>query len=113
MRDTASICIDALTGRRVWQLKTWLPAQSDVRVGESSAAFGAIALGIGPTECLVVSDAPDFRLETRDWIAVDLSDAFIVLEVQGDSARQLLSKACGLDLHPRVFGVGRCTRTRF
>jgi sarcosine oxidase subunit gamma len=113
MRDSAGVHIGVVDGRSVWQLKTWLRAP--LAVGEISAAFGGLALGIGPQEWLVVGDAHQLGREpiARDVIAVDITDAFAVLEVQGDSARELLSRGCGLDLHPRMFRVGQCARTRF
>lgn len=44
---------------------------------------------------------------------VDVTDALECLEVQGAAARDILSKACGLDVHPRSFRAGQCARTRF
>jgi sarcosine oxidase, subunit gamma len=41
----------------------------------------------------------------------DLSHALTVLELSGPDVRQLLARGCSLDLHPRVFGIGGCTRT--
>jgi sarcosine oxidase subunit gamma len=35
------------------------------------------------------------------------------LRVQRPDARELLSKGCGLDLHPRFFAPDQCARTRF
>ncbi|HVY82315.1 MAG TPA: sarcosine oxidase subunit gamma family protein [Steroidobacteraceae bacterium] len=127
MREAADIRIAAIERRSVWQIKTWLASHDEAaramfeaqglsrRVGETSAAFGGRALTLGPQEWLVVGEA--LRLErepvAQDWIAVNVTDAFGMLEVQGASARELLSKGCGLDLHPRVFRVGQCARTRF
>ena len=31
--------------------------------------------------------------------------------MSGAGARDLLAAGCGLDLHPRVFGPGRCAQT--
>lgn len=44
---------------------------------------------------------------------IDMSDAFCGLEIRGNDARELVSKGCGVDLHPRQFPVGQCARTRF
>jgi sarcosine oxidase subunit gamma len=33
--------------------------------------------------------------------------------VRGSAARELLSKGCGLDLHPESFPAGHCARARF
>jgi sarcosine oxidase subunit gamma len=42
---------------------------------------------------------------------VDVSAQRTVIEVARADARDLLLKGCALDLHPRVFGVGRCAQT--
>lgn len=42
---------------------------------------------------------------------IDVSDAFARFELSGANARQLLARGCTLDLHPRFFGMGQCTRT--
>ena len=34
-----------------------------------------------------------------------------VIRLAGSNARDLLSKGCPLDLHPRVFGPGQCAQT--
>jgi sarcosine oxidase subunit gamma len=44
--------------------------------------------------------------------AVDVSAARTVLELSGPSARDVLRHGCALDLHPRVFGPGRCAQTQ-
>jgi sarcosine oxidase, subunit gamma len=43
---------------------------------------------------------------------VDVSCALKVIEIRGPAAVEVLSKGCGLDLHPQRFPAGRCTRTR-
>ncbi|MFB6847304.1 sarcosine oxidase subunit gamma family protein [Streptomyces sp. NPDC056373] len=42
---------------------------------------------------------------------VDVSANRTTLELSGPSARQVLEKACPLDLHPRFFGPGRAVST--
>ncbi len=44
---------------------------------------------------------------------VDVSDARVGYAVAGPDAVRLLSKGCGLDLHPRVFPAGRSALTAF
>lgn len=76
-------------------------------------------LWLGPDEWLVVADgdAPDLlpRLERavvdRRAMVTDLSSSRAVIELGGGGARELLTAGCGLDLHPRVFGPGRCAQT--
>lgn len=45
--------------------------------------------------------------------AVDVSDYFTVLKLQGPDAAVLLRKACPLDLHKNSFPDNSCTQTRF
>ena len=42
---------------------------------------------------------------------VDQSDAYAVLRVSGRRVREMLSKILPIDLHPRVFGIGRVAVT--
>ncbi|TQS25765.1 sarcosine oxidase subunit gamma [Microbispora sp. KK1-11] len=42
---------------------------------------------------------------------VDVSAQRTTLVVAGDRARDVLAHGCALDLHPRVFGPGRCAQT--
>jgi sarcosine oxidase, subunit gamma len=80
------------------------------------------ALCIGPSDWLLVSSVLDARslvAELRGdkrelcFSVADMSLGLTTVEVGGRWARELLSKGCGLDLHPRVFGPGQCARTRF
>jgi sarcosine oxidase subunit gamma len=41
----------------------------------------------------------------------DVSGGQTVIGVGGDRARDVLAKGCTLDMHPRVFGPGRCAQT--
>ena len=79
-----------------------------------------VALWLGPNEWLLLTP-PDHEGETirllRDALgdifsAVnDLSGGQTVINLQGIHARDVLSKGCTLDLHPRVFGPGCCAQT--
>ena len=53
------------------------------------------------------------EIPEHGFALVDLSQALTTVRVAGRAARDLLSKGCGLDLHPRNFPDGRCARTRF
>jgi sarcosine oxidase subunit gamma len=75
---------------------------------------------LGPNEWLLVGEhANTSRVEAalreelaQQHVAVnDMSGGQITFRLSGDSARQLLSKGCALDLHPGVFGVGACAQT--
>ncbi|MBY8338583.1 sarcosine oxidase subunit gamma [Streptomyces spinosirectus] len=85
-----------------------------VRTGELTAVW------LGPDEWLVVG-APGSQaaVEARireaagdEHVSVtDVSAQRTTLLVAGPRARDLLAHGCSLDLHPRVFGAGRCAQT--
>lgn len=121
--------VNPLAFARVVQVKSWtrppaadrLPTRWPMRVGETSAGPPRVFC-LAPAEWLLLSyehDAPESRelasqfVEERTLACAELTDALAAFEVRGDAARDLLSKACGLDLHPRSFPAGRCARTRF
>lgn len=52
-------------------------------------------------------------LEGRAGHIVDVTDGFARFAVDGARSRDLLAKACSLDLHPRSFDADRCGRTLF
>jgi sarcosine oxidase subunit gamma len=77
------------------------------------------ALWMGPDEWLIVAragseglrDALEQALAGGDATVVDVSAQRTAIEVAGADARDVLRKGCALDLHPRVFGAGRCAQT--
>jgi sarcosine oxidase subunit gamma len=133
-RAPAGAQITFATGGTVLRLKSWLPQP---RSGDESLVIGGQAfpahvgatssgamraLCIGPREWLMVSQegaASNVRKRIEPELAqgglvwVDVTDGLVALEVRGSAAREILSKGCGLDLHPRSFPAGRCARTRF
>lgn len=75
---------------------------------------------LGPNEWLLVGGQADTSRLTialtdeleRQHVAVnDLSGGQFTYRLRGESARQLLSKGCALDLHPGVFAHGACAQT--
>ncbi|MFI8228533.1 sarcosine oxidase subunit gamma [Streptomyces sp. NPDC085900] len=93
-----------------------LPLEPDtvVRAGELTA------LWLGPDEWLLVGPpGTQHDLEGRireaageEPVSVtDVSAQRTTLLVAGPRARDLLAHGCALDLHPRVFGPGRCAQT--
>lgn len=79
-------------------------------------------LWLGPDEWLVTAPeglAPDLlgrlarALAGRHATVSDLSASRAIIEIAGREARAVLEKGCGLDLHPRAFGPGRCAQTVF
>jgi sarcosine oxidase subunit gamma len=129
-----SVKFDVLDDRGWLRVQCWLPEH---RAGARAVMLGGRelplcvgdsltrdwrALCLGPADWLIVADAhtiPHIREElasegAEQGIAlVELTHAFIALEVLGSASRDLLSKGCGVDLHPRNFAPRQCTRTRF
>lgn len=92
-----------------------LPVQPNtaLRSGELTVIW------LGPDEWLVV--APEGRQEavekslrqgigTEAGSVVDLSAHRTTLALTGARARDVLAKGCSIDLHPTVFGPGRCAQ---
>lgn len=75
---------------------------------------------LGPDEWLVVS-SPESREGVANGleealsglhVAVnDISSGQTMIRLRGPLARDLLSKGCPLDFHPRGFGVGQCAQS--
>lgn len=75
---------------------------------------------LGPDEWLVVS-APEAREGVGErleealsglHVAVnDVSSGQTIIRLRGPGARDVLSKGCPVDFHPRAFGVGRCAQS--
>ncbi|GLW99873.1 sarcosine oxidase subunit gamma family protein [Microtetraspora sp. NBRC 16547] len=72
---------------------------------------------LGPDEWLVIGpegyrfDLLRKALGERHGSVVDVSAQRTTLLVAGPRARDLLAHGCALDLHPTVFGLGRCAQT--
>lgn len=78
------------------------------------------ALWLGPAEWLLVGpvdaekaihDALVEGLESASVGIVDVTEGRTVIRLAGPMARDVLSMGCPLDLHPRVFGAGRCAQS--
>lgn len=131
---TAAVRITAVDNISSLRLTSWLPeytagGKSVTLAGrELPSQVGGVLRGpmrflcVGPAEWLIVSHQhhamivrheiePD--LPKHGFALVDLTDGLAKLEIRGSAAREVLSKGCGLDFHPRTFPPGRCARTRF
>ena len=89
-----------------------LPSEPNTVRGDASRA----ALWLGPDEWLVVGppdseDELEAGLRASGATVVDVSANRTTLELRGPRARELLEFGCPIDLHPRVFGPGRCAQT--
>ena len=85
-----------------------------------AAAKGSMAaLWLGPDEWLITGPADGVALTAKLQrafrgkfvTATDVSHALAVIRLAGPNAADVLSKGCGLDLHPRVFKPGTVAGT--
>lgn len=90
--------------------------------GMAMAVGDAFVLWLAPDRWLMVGPDPEGGRRMEDGLRkamagvavaiTDQSQARAVLRAQGAAWRSLLSKGCGLDLHPRGVMPGRCASTR-
>lgn len=108
-------------GRAILHLKAWMRAPVSLPSLASGVGGAARLLALGPDEWLMISDSLDAPglygavaalAHSHGMAAVDLSQGMAGLKLEGTAARDVLASGCGLDLHPRAFPVGHCTRTR-
>lgn len=92
-----------------------LPVEPNTAAGEG----GITALWLGPSEWLLVmpGEAAAHMATLREALAgthhavTDVSESRAVIGLAGPAAREVLAKGCSLDLHPRLFGPGRCAQS--
>jgi sarcosine oxidase subunit gamma len=86
----------------------------------SGRASGPGILWLGPNEWLVSGEpgSEQAMVETLgkalagQFAAVtDVSEGRAVIRLEGKNARDVLSKGCPLDLHPKALGPGNCAQT--
>ncbi len=113
--------VSAINARGILHLKVWGAAPDVTPLIASHLGREARILALAPGEWWLVSDtSPGSRLlelaasaaDRQQLAVVDLSRALSTLRLQGD-VRPVLETGTSLDLHPRRFPVGSCTRTRF
>ncbi len=77
-------------------------------------------LWLGPNEWLILTSPggqheiiPSLRNALGNLFSAvtDVSGGQTIINIQGPHARDVLSKGCTLDLHPRFFGPGQCAQT--
>jgi sarcosine oxidase, subunit gamma len=105
--------LDASLGSR-----TGYPLPTEPNTAWEEAGRGA--LWLGPDEWLLVGppgDGPAIVARVESALfgthrsVVDVSANRAVLDLGGEGRRELLSKGCAIDLHPRVWSPGRCVQT--
>jgi sarcosine oxidase subunit gamma len=86
----------------------------------AESAAGRAALWLGPDERLLlapdgmgdaIAGALEAALTAHPHSLVDVSHRQVALRIAGPRASDLLSSGCPLDLDPKAFPVGMCTRT--
>jgi sarcosine oxidase, subunit gamma len=70
-----------------------------------------LLLGFDEESAEAVADAVERALVDVPHALVNISHRQFALEISGPNAATILSGACPLDLHPREFPIGMCTRT--
>jgi sarcosine oxidase subunit gamma len=79
-------------------------------------------IAVGPSEWLFLAPASDEealfkllsdRFVASRFVATNLSSGFTRIRLTGEHVRELLSKACSIDVHPDVLLKGMAPRTRF
>jgi|HubBroStandDraft_6_1064221.scaffolds.fasta_scaffold624661_2 sarcosine oxidase subunit gamma len=119
MRNGEAFQISEIHARAVVCLKPWSLNQLSPSLVPPGLGGEVRVLSFGPQESFMVSEriaGPKLREQLERHVegiaAVDLSCAIKVLRVEGLAVSEVLAKGCGLDLDPRRFPAGRCTRTR-
>lgn len=97
-----------------------VPAQRRIETAAGVGADRAVAW-MSPDEVLILLPyagvaqavaAVETALAGRHHLVADVSDARTLLRVRGAAAREVVAKACPVDLSPAVFGPGEMRRTR-
>jgi len=78
------------------------------------------ALWLGPDEWLLITPLGDEAavaaglrqaLDGLFFAVTDITHGQTVIRLSGPKVRDVLSKGCSLNLHPKTFGPGRCAQT--
>ncbi len=111
-RDGAFIAaVEGVTGAR-------LPTKANT-VAQGN---GYDALWLGPDEWLVRSSearTPELEGKLRTALGtlyasvVDVGSGYTVLEASGERVRDVISRGCPLDLHPKVLQRGQCAQSHY
>ena len=98
------------------------PDAPDTFVETRFGKEGSVIAWAGPEEWFVIGQeegTSGLRVALRQAIpeahgaVVDVSSGFTLLCIEGRQARDLIAAGCSIDVHPRVFGPGRCAQTLF
>ena len=78
--------------------------------GRMTGTTGRGILWFGRAQAMLIGVTPEGGLED-DAAVVDQSDAWAVVEIEGDRAAQALARLTPVDLRPGVFEIGHTART--
>jgi sarcosine oxidase subunit gamma len=127
MHEVLELC--AIIRVQTWDSDAGVPPKVEQALGliwpqqtGAVATGGADVICTGSTDWLMMASDPDSvallrvlgeAFEESAFRATDVSSSLVRIRISGSKARELLAKACALDLHPAAFLPGRCARTRF
>lgn len=112
---------DARDGAFLASVRDIFGVELPIAANTVATAPGCVAYWLGPDEWLVVAirtPGTDLAAALRTALGdrfssvTDVSGGQTVVVLSGNAVRELLSKDCPLDLHPRAFGVDQCAQTR-
>jgi sarcosine oxidase, subunit gamma len=96
------------------------------KANTTASGNGYEMLWLGPDEWLVrsatahdASRTAPLEARLRDAFkgvfasVVDIGSGYTVLEITGTRTREVLSRGCPLDLHPKLFAVGQCAQSHY
>lgn len=88
-----------------------LGARLNLPLPQSCEAGGTPrTLWLGPGEFMILGRVTPVSVNLLFHLS-DMTNATIAYHLRGARVRELLSKGCTLDLHPRSFAINRCART--
>lgn len=126
--DAQDLSIAAVLDEGMWNLRgdcsndlflrsvqAQLGVSLPITIGQTASEGSITAICVGPDEWYIACQPRhlDLSLDIPDcsYSLVDLSDQMATIDVSGMKARELLSKAVSLDLHPTIFRAGMAART--
>jgi sarcosine oxidase, subunit gamma len=120
MRSSDALSVGHINTRAIIQLKSWMPGRTSSGLRAPSVPDECRLLTVAPGEWLLISDTLSAltlseygrELHQKGIAAADLSPGLAAIQIEGSAVPGVLTKGCGLDLHPAIFPVGTCTRTR-
>jgi sarcosine oxidase, subunit gamma len=121
MRSSDALALGHINARAIVQLKSWMPGRTSPGLRAPSVPDECRLLTVAPGEWLLISDTLSaltlseygrHQLHQQGIAVADLSPGLAAIQLEGPAARGVLTKSCGLDLHPAIFPAGTFTRTR-